>query len=108
MASERPGATEMLLLPATLTLRESRDTLRLLSQALQGERDGEVLVDASPLQQFDTAALAVLLECRRLALAFGRPFGVRNAPEKLSALAALYGVNELLLAPEPALPAATA
>ena len=99
----------MLLLPTTITLRESRDTLRLLSQALQGEKEGEVVVDASPLQQFDTAALAVLLECRRLALAFGRPFGVRNAPEKLSALAALYGVNELLLEPAPAaLPAAAA
>lgn len=89
----------MLLLPATITLRESRDTLRLLSQALQGEKDGEVIVDASPLQQFDTSALAVLLECRRLAQAFGRAFSVRNAPDKLSALAALYGVNELLIPP---------
>jgi phospholipid transport system transporter-binding protein len=92
----------MLLLPATLTLRESRDTLRLLSQALQGEKDGEVIVDASPLQQFDTSVLAVLLECRRLAQAFGRPFSVRNAPDKLSALASLYGVGELLITPAPA------
>lgn len=89
----------MLLLPATITLRESRDTLRLLSQALQSEKDGEVIVDASTLQQFDTSALAVLLECRRLALAFGRPFSVRSAPQKLSDLAALYGVGELLLTP---------
>ncbi len=89
----------MLLLPATITMRESRDTLRLLSQALQGEKDGEVIVDASPLQQFDTSALAVLLECRRLAQAFGRPFSVRNAPQKLTDLAALYGVGELLLTP---------
>lgn len=91
----------MLLLPATLTLRESRDTLRLLSQALQGERDGEVVVDASPLQQFDTSALAVLLECRRLAQASGRPFRISHAPDKLAALAALYGVDELLIAPTP-------
>lgn len=89
----------MLLLPAVITMRESRDTLRLLSQALQGEKDGEVIVDASPLQQFDTSALAVLLECRRLALAFGRPFSVRHAPAKLSALASLYGVDELLITP---------
>ncbi|MFT3664332.1 STAS domain-containing protein [Piscinibacter sp.] len=88
----------MLLLPATLTLREARDTQRLLAQALEGERDGEVVVDASPLQQFDTSALAVLLECRRLAQASGRPFRVGNAPDKLSALAALYGVGELLVA----------
>ena len=91
----------MLLLPATITLRESRDTLRLLSQALQGEQDGEVVIDASPLQQFDTSALAVLLEVRRLAQAWGRPFSVRNAPDKLSALAQLYGVGELLFTPEP-------
>jgi phospholipid transport system transporter-binding protein len=89
----------MLLLPATITMRESRDTLRLLTQALQGEKEGEVIVDASPLQQFDTSALAVLLECRRLAQAFGRTFSVRNAPAKLSALAALYGVGELLFTP---------
>lgn len=89
----------MLLLPATITMRESRDTLRLLSQALQGEKEGEVVVDASPLQQFDTSALAVLLECRRLSQAFGRPFSVRNAPQKLTDLAALYGVGELLLTP---------
>lgn len=91
----------MLLLPATITLHDSRDTLRLLAQALQGEREGEVIVDASPLRQFDTSALAVLLECRRLAQAFGRPFSVRNAPAKLSALADLYGVGELLLTPAP-------
>lgn len=90
----------MLLLPATITLHDSRDTLRLLSQALRGEHDGEVIVDAGPLQQFDTSALAVLLECRRLAQAFGRPFSVRNAPQKLAALADLYGVGELLLTPE--------
>ncbi len=89
----------MLLLPATITMRESRDTLRLLSQALQGETEREVVVDASPLQQFDTSALAVLLECRRLAQTFGRPFSVRNAPAKLAALATLYGVDELLITP---------
>lgn len=92
----------MLLLPATITLRESRDTLRLLSQALQGEQDGEVVIDASPLQQCDTSALAVLLECRRLAQAWGRGFNVRNPPEKLASLARLYGVGDLLFASAPA------
>jgi len=88
----------MLLLPATLTLRESRDTLRMLSQAVQGEPDAGVLIDASPLQQFDTSALAVLLECQRLASAWGKGFGVRHAPAKLEALAKLYGVDQLLFA----------
>lgn len=91
----------MLLLPDTITLHESRDTLRLLSQALQGEQDGEVVIDASPLQQCDTSALAVLLECRRLAQAWGRGFSVRNPSDKLSALAKLYGVADLLFATTP-------
>lgn len=89
----------MLLLPSTLTLRESRDTLRMLSQALQGEAAGEVVIDASPLQQFDTSALAVLLECERLAQAWGKTFSVRQPPPKLTALAKLYGVDQLLFAP---------
>jgi phospholipid transport system transporter-binding protein len=88
----------MLLLPATITLRESRDTLRMLSQALQGEPDAGVVIDASPLQQFDTSALAVLLECQRLAQAWGKSFGVRHPPAKLAALAKLYGVDQLLFA----------
>jgi phospholipid transport system transporter-binding protein len=88
----------MLLLPSTITLRESRDALRMLSQALQGEPDSGVVIDASSLQQFDTSALAVLLECQRLARAWGKGFSVRQAPPKLAALAKLYGVDQLLFA----------
>jgi len=58
----------MLLLPATLTSREARVTLRMLKQALQGEgSDGPVVVEAGSLQHLDSAALAVLLEIERLA-----------------------------------------
>ena len=87
----------MLLLPAALTAREARDTQRLLAQALQREPESGVVVDASNLQQFDTAALAVLLECQRQSQAFGKSFALRNAPAKLAALAKLYGVATLLL-----------
>lgn len=102
----------MLLLPATLTAREARDTLRMLKQALQKEgSETAVVVDAGPLQHFDSAALAVLLEIDRLAEAWGRKFAIRSAPAKLAALAKLYGVDALLLKPEgrelePAKPAA--
>ena len=87
----------MLLLPATLTVREARDTQRLLTQALKGEPESGVVVDAGNLAQFDSAALAVLLECRRQANAWGRPFTLRNTPPKLEALAKLYGVDVLLM-----------
>jgi phospholipid transport system transporter-binding protein len=70
----------------------------MLTQALQKESgEGAVLVDASPLQHFDSAALAVLLEIDRLAEAWGRRFSIRSAPAKLAALAKLYGVDALLL-----------
>ncbi|KQW02585.1 lipid asymmetry maintenance protein MlaB [Rhizobacter sp. Root1221] len=91
----------MLILPATITSREARDTQRMLSSALQQEAkapgEAEVTVDASGLQRFDSAALAVLLECQRLAKAWGKGFVVRHAPSKLSDLARLYGVDTLLM-----------
>ncbi|MED5622219.1 STAS domain-containing protein [Ideonella sp. BN130291] len=86
----------MLLLPETVTLREAQDTLRMLSQALQRDGGDLLTVDASPLREFDSAALAVLLECRRLAQAWGKRFAVHGAPLKLSGLARLYGVEGLL------------
>lgn len=93
----------MLLLPATLTSREARDTLRMLGQALRSDEGkggadaGPVVVDASRLQQLDSSALAVLLELDRLARAWGRSFTVRAAPARLAALARLYGVDDILL-----------
>ena len=91
----------MLLLPTTLTSREATVTLRMLKQALQSEGgEGPVIVDAGPLSQLDSGALAVLLEVDRLAGAWGRAFAVRGAPPKLTALAKLYGVDEILLKPE--------
>ena len=93
----------MLLLPATLTSREARVTLRMLQQALQSEgSETPVVVEAGSLQQLDSAALAVLLEIERLAVAWGRAFVIRGVPAKLAALAKLYGVDVLLLKPEPA------
>ena len=53
-------------------------------------------VDASDLAQFDSSALAVLLDCRRQALAVGQSFTVTGAPQRLVQLATLYGVAELI------------
>ena len=88
----------MLLLPPTLTEREARDTLRMLRQAMDRENgQQQVVIDAAPLTRFDSSALAVLLECRRLAQVTGRSFAVRNTPPRLSELAGLYGVDALVL-----------
>ena len=90
----------MLLLPATLTSREARVTLRMLKQALQSEgSEGPVVVEAGSLQHLDSAALGVLLEVERLAVAWGRAFEVRGVPAKLAALAKLYGIDEILRLP---------
>jgi phospholipid transport system transporter-binding protein len=89
----------MLILPSTLTSREATDALRMLTQALEREPAATAVVDASSVQQLDTAALAVLLECRRRAEALGKTFELRGAPPKLAALARLYGVDGMLLAP---------
>lgn len=53
-------------------------------------------VDASALEEFDSSALAVLLDCRRQALAVGQSFTVTGAPPRLLQLAGLYGVAELM------------
>ena len=86
----------MLTLPAAVTVREANEALQALMQTLQSESDAAVTVDASALQHFDSAALAVLLECKRLAQAARKPFVVQHAPAKLADLARLYGVDELL------------
>src|ERR1700712_4675551 len=98
----------MLLLPSVLTAKEANDTRRLLVQAMKAETSAAlVVVDASHLRQFDSAALAVLLDFQRAAEGFGKPFAVRRAPAKLFALAHLYGVDTLLMPATDPLPTAT-
>lgn len=88
----------MLVLPATLTAREAQSTRRLLVQALAAEPVGEpVVIDASPLADLDSSAVAVLLEVQRRALAERRAFRIQSAPQKLRALATLYGVDGILM-----------
>ena len=86
----------MLVLPAELTHAQARAGLDLLRQGVAAESGPEVLVDATALAHFDSSALAVLLECRRHALAAGKTFAVRALPPALAGMATLYGVAELL------------
>jgi phospholipid transport system transporter-binding protein len=79
----------MLMLPAVLTHAQVGATLRLFRETLDraeaaGSGEAAMLtVDGSTLQQFDSSALAVLLECQRMARAKGRAFAVQSLPVKL-------------------------
>ena len=92
----------MLLLPPVITHAEVPHVLGLFRQTLdqaatQGESQAAMLtVDGSDLKHFDSSALAVLLECQRMARSRGRSFSVQGLPPKLIELARLYGVDGLL------------
>ena len=83
-------------LPATLTHREATATLASLAAVVGAPGAGEVRLDASALRQFDTSAIAVLLECRRLAQQAGRTLHIDALPAPLLELARLYGADALL------------
>jgi phospholipid transport system transporter-binding protein len=85
----------VLTLPASLTHESAADLSRTLKQAVLAQ-PADVVADASALAEFDSSALAILLECRREALAAGKSFSVRAAPPRLQQLAGLYGVADLI------------
>ncbi len=87
---------DMLVLPARLTHEQAGPCIQMLAQALRAQSGSTVVADAGPLERFDSSALAVLLECRREALAQGKSFSVARVPPRLRELATLYGVGELL------------
>ncbi|RZL67880.1 MAG: STAS domain-containing protein [Variovorax sp.] len=88
----------MLVLPARLTHEEAPACMRMLQQGLAGpsEAGSATVIDASALAQFDSSAIAVLLEVRREAGALGRGFAVKGLSARLRELASLYGVAGLL------------
>ncbi len=70
-----------------------------LAALLKGMREqpgSTVVLDATPLTRFDSAALAVLLEVQRQATTLGKQLSIHGLPARLSDLAALYGIAELL------------
>ena len=85
----------MLTLPATLTQSQAQATLAGLLAAVPQE-GAQVVVDASALTEFDSAALAVLLALRRACAAAGKTYACDRLTPRLSELAALYGISELI------------
>jgi phospholipid transport system transporter-binding protein len=55
-------------------------------------------VDCSGIDVFDSAAVAVLVALKRRATAEGRALAFPGLPDGVAALAALYGVEEILAA----------
>jgi len=85
----------MIRLPATVMHAQAQACL-LDVQAQMRAAQGAVQLDAQALEAFDSSVLAVLLACRRQALAAGWAFEVHHMPERLQSLAHVYGVNGLL------------
>ena len=90
------AAGAMTSLPASLTLRDAQAVLESLRQSLAAESGDVWRIDAAPVTQLDTSALAVLLECSRMAAAATRKLQIVNPPARMSELAHLYGVDGLL------------
>ncbi len=89
-------------LPSGLTVPQATQALSALNEALRDAPGPVVELDATALQEVDTSAIAVLLQCRRQVQARGHRLLVRGMPPKLMALMTLYGVSELF---EPVPPA---
>ena len=85
-----------LALPSLLTHDQATACAKSLGLDLRAEKGEAVFVDASALEKFDSSALAVLLQCRRDAVASGKSFAVTGLPRQLRELADLYGISELL------------
>jgi phospholipid transport system transporter-binding protein len=102
------GLLFMIALPAELTYRQARETVLALQKSMATHggaaaksttESATIVVDAQALAVFDSSALAVLLECRRFALAQQSTLQVQALPPALRGLAVLYGVSDLLPAP---------
>ncbi len=91
----------MIPLPERITMDTAADALTRIGAASGPDPAGgrhpqpaaPLELDLAGLREFDSAALALLIELRR-----GRPqIALRNVPPNLRKLAALYGVDEMLL-----------
>jgi phospholipid transport system transporter-binding protein len=80
-------------LAGPLTVAEAGAVLAA-SEALPLPATGEI--DLAGVGAFDSTAVAVLLALKRRAVAEGAPLAFAGTPERLRALASLYGVEELL------------
>jgi phospholipid transport system transporter-binding protein len=71
-----------------------------LDAGLQAIRDGQLEIDLAGLTAVDSAAVATLLEWKRVAHEKGQRLVLRNVPDSVISLARLYGVAEFLDCPQ--------
>jgi phospholipid transport system transporter-binding protein len=86
----------VLSLPVELTHAQAKACLAQLVAGLGAETESPVVVNATDLGRFDSSALAVLLELRRVCQRGGKTLVVQGLPQHLSDLATLYGIEGLL------------
>jgi phospholipid transport system transporter-binding protein len=94
MSSTKPLAA--LALPEQLTMQVAAQALVQLREGLAQQHGPTVVLDAQAMRVFDSSAVAVLLELRRVLLAQGKTLQLRHIPQRLQDLVSLYGVSELL------------
>jgi phospholipid transport system transporter-binding protein len=83
-------------LPEQLTMHSAAKALESLGRALTQVSGPTMLLDGQALRVVDSSAVAVLLELRRRLLAQGKSLELKDPPQRLRDLVALYGVGELL------------
>ncbi len=74
------------------------NALALREEGLRLFTEQETTLDLSGVTEVDSAAVSLLFEWRRAALAARRSIRYVNLPDNLSSLAKLYGVTEIVSA----------
>jgi len=91
------ASAEVLRLEGNLSYETIPAVLAETAQfAARTDLPATVRIDFSNVTGVDSAAVALLLEWRRMALAAGKTLVFENLPANLLALAQLYGVAELI------------
>lgn len=68
----------------------------VLKQCLDAIRQGTRVLDFHRVEEMDSAAIALIIECRREADRTGVALRCVNLPDNLKSLASLYGVLDLI------------
>jgi phospholipid transport system transporter-binding protein len=68
----------------------------LLAKSAALSMPSQLEIDFSAVTDSDTAALSLIMEWQRRALAIGSTVTFKNLPANLSSLATLYGVTEFI------------